>query len=65
MKTDEIYFDYWCPECKNYVLLEKSKDMLEGNCALCGLKISISCKKYFEVYKTTTGITIKREGGKS
>jgi len=46
MEADEIYFDYWCPECKNYVLLEKNKDKLEGQCALCGLKISISWEEY-------------------
>ena len=42
----EDYFDYWCPECENYVLLEKNKDLLEGNCALCGLKISMSYEEY-------------------
>ncbi len=35
----EDFFDYICPECKNYVMLEKSKynkNILEGTCALCG-----------------------------
>lgn len=36
------YFDYWCPECENYILLERDNDILRGNCALCGLDISMS-----------------------
>ncbi len=35
----EDFFDYICPECKNYVMLEKNKDnknMLESTCAKCG-----------------------------
>ena len=49
MKADEIYFDYWCPECENYILLEKDKNnILEGQCALCGLKISILYKTWKE-----------------
>ena len=37
-------FDYICPECKNYVMLEKNKDnknILEGTCALCGENFSM------------------------
>ena len=40
----EDYFDYWCPKCKNYVLLERNKynrNILEGRCALCGKDISM------------------------
>ena len=39
MIETEDFFDYWCPKCNNYVLLEKdkgNKNMLEGKCALCG-----------------------------
>lgn len=43
----EDFFDYWCPECKNYVLLERNNgNILEGKCALCGLKISILYEEY-------------------
>jgi len=40
----EDFFDYECPECKNYVMLEKNvdnKNILEGTCAKCGENISI------------------------
>ena len=39
MLETEDFFDYWCPKCDNYVLLEKDKgkgNNLEGKCALCG-----------------------------
>ena len=39
MLETEDFFDYICPSCKNYVMLEKNKDnknILEGTCALCG-----------------------------
>ena len=45
----EDYFDYWCPDCENYVLLERNKDnrnILEGWCALCGLDISMPYKTW-------------------
>jgi len=51
MKADEIYFDYWCPECQNYVLLERNKDnrnILKGRCALCGLDISMPYETWKE-----------------
>ena len=44
----EVYFDYWCPKCKNYVLLEWNKDLLEGWCALFGLDISIAYQTWEE-----------------
>ena len=42
-------FDYWCPDDKNYVLLERNKDdgnILEGWCALCGKNISMTYKDW-------------------
>ena len=44
-------FDYWCPNDKNYVLLERNEDdrnILEGRCALCGKDISMTYKDWKE-----------------
>ena len=52
------YFDYWCPECENYVLLERNKDnrnMLDGWCALCGLNISITYEDFKKYEKEKEG----------
>ena len=49
MKIDDIYFDYWCPDDKNYVLLERNKydtNMLNGWCALCGADIVMTYKDF-------------------
>lgn len=51
-------FDYWCSDCKNYVLLEWNKDngdMLNGWCALCGKKISMSYESYVD-WKNNVGV---------
>lgn len=40
----EDFFDYICPKCKNYVMLEKNeynKNILEGTCAKCGEGINM------------------------
>ena len=40
-------FDYWCPDCENYVLLERDENnMLNGWCALCGLSISMTYEDF-------------------
>ena len=45
MVETEDFFDYWCPKCDNYVMLERTKGgngtLLEGTCALCGEHIDM------------------------
>ena len=52
--TDDL-FDYWCPKCNNYILLERSKAdhlyLLEGTCALCGEMIDILYDDWEEAEK--------------
>ena len=52
------YFDYWCPECGNYVLLEKDKgkgNNLEGKCALCGETFYIAYEDFKKYEKENEG----------
>ena len=52
------FFDYQCPKCKNYIMLERSKNnkiLLEGKCAKCGLDISIFFEDWEEWEKETKG----------
>ena len=51
---EDDLFDYWCPKCNNYVLLEKNRanfNMLDGTCALCGQDISILYEDWEEAEK--------------
>ncbi len=60
----EDFFDYQCPKCNRYVLLEKNKDnknILDGKCALCGLEISILYEDWEEYDKKFIN---EDEGGK-
>ncbi len=54
MIETEDFFDYWCPKCNNYVLLEKDEgkgNNLEGKCALCGETFYISYEDWEEAEK--------------